>query len=432
MKTTFIATGDSFTTRRISKNAPGYRELVELLTAHDVRFNNLEMTYHDEEGFPSAFSGGTWAMADPLILDDLREMGLNLYNTANNHSMDYCHGGLMATVRNLRRRGMTFAGTGESLAAASRAAYLETGALRVALIGVTSDFHDSDLAGEQGPVLSGRPGVNGLRVDRIIHVTEDYFSKLRELVRETNLNAYEEYGIKLGYVTPGAEDVLSMDGLRFARAERVFIEERPNRLDMERTIAEIQEARRQADYVMVSIHTHAGDYADYSAPPKFMEIFARRCIDAGADVILGHGPHELRGIEIYSGKPIFYSLGNFIFQTETVAKQPAEAYLKKGFSPDTKVGAYMEERSQHGARGYGTLPPVWFSVMPSWAVEDGVVRELRLYPISLGMDLPRSQKGTPRLVRDPSILEHLQRLSEPYGTKICVQDGAGVIALADS
>jgi len=432
MKTTFIATGDSFTTRRISQNLSGYQELHDLLTAHDVRFNNLEMTYHNEEGPPSAFSGGTWAMADPAILDDLKALGLNLYNTANNHSMDYCHGGLMATARNLRQRGMTFAGTGETLAAASGAAYLETGGLRVALIGITSDFHDSDLAGEQGPVLPGRPGVNGLRVERVIHVTEDYFSKLQALVRETNLNAYEEYGARLGYVTPPAGDVLSMNGLRFARAERVWIEERPDRRDLERTVAEIQEARRQADYVMVSVHTHAGDYADYGAPPKFMESFARRCIDAGADVILGHGPHELRGIEIYRGKPIFYSLGNFIFQTETVAKQPAEAYLGKGFPPDTGVGAYMDERSRNGTRGYGTLPPIWFSVLPSWEVEDGVVRELRLYPISLGMELPRSRKGTPRLVKDHSILEHLRLLSGPYGTKICIKDGAGTIALAGS
>ena len=41
-------------------------------------------------------------------------------------------------------------------------------------------------------------------------------------------------------------------------------------------------------------------------------------IDAGADVVVGHGPHVLRGIEIYKGKPIFYSLANFMFQNETL------------------------------------------------------------------------------------------------------------------
>ncbi len=46
----------------------------------------------------------------------------------------------------------------------------------------------------------------------------------------------------------------------------------------------------------------------------FLETFSRRCVDAGADAVIGHGPHELRGIEIYHGAPIFYSLGNFLLR----------------------------------------------------------------------------------------------------------------------
>ena len=61
----------------------------------------------------------------------------------------------------------------------------------------------------------------------------------------------------------------------------------------------------------------------------FLETFSRRCVDAGADAVIGHGPHELRGIEIYHGAPIFYSLGNFLFETETVEKQPYDAYINK-------------------------------------------------------------------------------------------------------
>ena len=97
-----LASGDSFTTRRIPKNYPGRAELQALIEAHDVSFNNLEMTYHYAEGAPAAFSGGTWAMADPTILDDMNALGFNLYNTANNHSMDYGPDGLMATVRHLK------------------------------------------------------------------------------------------------------------------------------------------------------------------------------------------------------------------------------------------------------------------------------------------------------------------------------------------
>ena len=71
------------------------------------------MTFHNEEGYPAAFSGGTWAMADPRTLDDMRSFGFNLFNTANNHSCDYSHGGVLATIRNLKERDMIFAGTGK-------------------------------------------------------------------------------------------------------------------------------------------------------------------------------------------------------------------------------------------------------------------------------------------------------------------------------
>jgi poly-gamma-glutamate capsule biosynthesis protein CapA/YwtB (metallophosphatase superfamily) len=43
-------------------------------------------------------------------------------------------------------------------------------------------------------------------------------------------------------------------------------------------------------------------------------------IDAGAAVVTASGPHVLRGIEIYNGKPILYGLGNFIFENETLLR----------------------------------------------------------------------------------------------------------------
>ena len=424
-----LASGDSFTTRRIPNNYPGRAELQRLIEAHDVSFNNLEMTYHYAEGAPAAFSGGTWAMADPTILDDMNALGFNLYNTANNHSMDYGPDGLMATVRHLKERDMLFSGTGGNLYEAGRAAYLETAHARVALIGVTADFHDSDLAGPQGPVMRGRPGVNGLRVETSYFVPEESFRSLQELVRQTNMNYYEEYGAKLGYLRPAPEGQLTMKGLRFMLSDHFGSQTRCNKKDLERILTEVKEARLQSDYVMVSVHTHLGLPENYIDAPEFLEEFAHKCVEAGADAVLGHGPHELRGIEIYQGKPIFYSLGNFIFETETVERQPAEAFLNKGLPADTGIAAYMEERSDHGRRGYGIMPSIWFSVLPSWTVEEGHVREIRLYPITLGMDLPRSRKGLPRLQRDDKVLAYLGELSGRYGTKIEIEDGVGVIRL---
>ncbi|MCI8439160.1 MAG: hypothetical protein HFF73_06555 [Oscillospiraceae bacterium] len=114
------AIGDAFTTRRIPADGyPGLEELREVIGRHDVKFSNLEMTYHHLEGTPAAVSGGTWAMAEPRCLDDMKRYGFNLFTTANNHTGDYGEGGVLATIRHLRERDMVFSGTGANLAEAS-------------------------------------------------------------------------------------------------------------------------------------------------------------------------------------------------------------------------------------------------------------------------------------------------------------------------
>ena len=175
-KVTFIATGDSFITRHISEDGyDGFEKLRKLIRDHDVKFANLEMTFHRCEGSPAAASGGTWAMTDPSMLDDMRRFGFNLYNTANNHSGDFGEGGVTATIRHLEERGMIFAGTGRTLEDAFRAAYLETRHGRVALIGVTSSLDPAAIAGSQGVDMPGRPGLNPLRFRTIHHVNARHF-----------------------------------------------------------------------------------------------------------------------------------------------------------------------------------------------------------------------------------------------------------------
>ena len=171
-KMTLIATGDAFITRRFPEGGyEGFEQVRDVISQYDVKFSNLEMTFHNEEGYPAAFSGGTWAMADPRTLDDMRSFGFNLFNTANNHSCDYSHGGVLATIRNLEERDMIFAGTGKNLSEASKPCYLETKNGRVAMIAVSSSFHESGMAGGQSAELIGRPGLNPLRYETIYHVT---------------------------------------------------------------------------------------------------------------------------------------------------------------------------------------------------------------------------------------------------------------------
>lgn len=417
-------------TRRLPENGyEGFDQIREILSHYDVRFSNLEITTHDQEGVPAAFSGGTWAMAEPEILDDLKKYGFNLYNTANNHSMDYSHGGLLATIRHLRERDMIFAGTGKNMADACAAAYVEAADARIAMIGVCSTFHDSDMAGNQSIELCGRPGLNGLRFQKTVHVEKSYYDMLSKLSADTHLNAIYERNVQNGYARPMPEGKLYFDGMHFQLDERNYITTEPNGKDMARICSAIQEARRQADHVLVSVHSHEFAGTEPTEPAEFLKTFAHQCIDAGADAIIGHGPHELRGIEIYQNKPIFYSLGNFIFETDTVRVQPADAYENADMHNTTTVGAYIGMRNHNGTTGYIVQQNIWRSIMAGFTIEDGKVIRIRLYPIDLHMEKPRGRIGVPSIADNDDVLEYLAELSRPFGTEIRISDHMGMIEL---
>lgn len=81
-------------------------------------------------------------------------------------------------------------------------------------------------------------------------------------------------------------------------------------MDLDKMVQSVQEAKSQADFVIVSMH--AGN--EYATNPNLMQVtFAHTAIDAGADLVLGHHPHVVQKIEEYNQKFIFYSLGNFVF-----------------------------------------------------------------------------------------------------------------------
>ena len=93
-------------------------------------------------------------------------------------------------------------------------------------------------------------------------------------------------------------------------------------LDIERSAAVVDSLRPLVDLLFVTFHggaegigaLHTGEVAESLGPEPRGELrrWAHAVIDAGADAVIGHGPHVLRGIEFYRGIPIFYSLGNFL------------------------------------------------------------------------------------------------------------------------
>ena len=428
-KTTFIAAGDAFITRRLPEGGyEGFEALRECILGHDVRFLNLESTFHDHEGYPAVESGGTWAMSDPRVLDDMKTYGFNLFNTANNHSGDYGSGGVLATVRNLRQRDMIFSGTGKDLGDASRPCYLETKHARIALISCSVTIRN-DRAGAQSADMVGRPGLNPLRYSQIFHLDPEHYAMAEAVVKASGVNAQQEKSVRNGYSMPPKPGTLTLGRTRFRLDDRCWVESIPHEQDMARIEEEIREARRQADIVLVSVHNHVLDGSDNTEPPQLLKTFSRRCIDAGAHVIIGHGPHELQGVERYGDGLILYSIGNFIFQTDTVALQPWDAYVNRNLPVTMKVGEYMDERSANGTKGYCVQWPIWNAVLPSWDMEDGRITRVRFYPIDLGMEKVRSRKGVPVLNGSEETLRYLQTLCAPFGTQIRIENGVGYLEL---
>jgi len=426
----FIASGDSFITRRLpSVQASSFQRIAKLFQCADVRFTNLETTLHHHEGVPSALSGGTWAVSPPEVLEDLQAYGINAIAWANNHTMDYLYEGIAATEAQLNRYGIVHAGVGRNLAEASEVKYLETPAGRVGLIAATSTFHEFQMAGEQRSDLIGRPGINPLRHIATYHVPEDKLETLKEIARSVHLNAKRNKSIQNGYLKAEEDGVFAFGTYRFQANEAAGVSTTPHETDMKRIRKRIAEAHRQADYVLVSIHTHEmnGDRAE--EPAEFIRTFSRACIDAGAHAVIGHGPHMLRGIEIYRKRPIFYSLGNFIFQNETLSRLPADSYDKYGFGPEHTVADVFDCRSANGTRGYAANPRIWNSVLPFWKMQNGELTELALFPIELGFGLPRSQRGWPKLSLDMDILRTMRELSSPFGTQVEIEGAVGRVVL---
>ena len=143
---------------------------------------------------------------------------------------------------------------------------------------------------------------------------------------------------------------------------------------------------------------------------------------------MGHGPHFLRGIEIYKNRPIFYSLGNFIFQNESVLWLPHEAYRRFGLDFNSTPGDYLDTRSGGGTRAFAADPVFWQSVVAVCNYAGGDLREVILYPIDMGFGRPIPQRGRPVLAEEPmarETLTWLQEVSKPFGTEISIEEEGG-------
>jgi hypothetical protein len=331
--------------------------------------------------------------------------------------------GMRVTNALLDKLGLVHAGTGMTLGQASRPGYLDAAKARLALISFASSFTEMSRAGAARDDVPGRPGLNALRLRRRFEVDPETFDLLVKLGPKIGGRiAADKTSARVFQVQSPASSITVVPG------EKFLVRETPEPDDVARIVREIRNAAKQSDLVFLAGHGHQPGNQS-RVPPTWQQAFAHACIDAGAAAYFTHGPHQLRGIEIYKGRPIFYSLGNFIFQNETIDPLPSDDYEKFDLPPTSLPGDFYDKRPWQTA----TNPEddaVWYEsviAVPSFA--GGRLVGLKLYPLDLGQTAPRSQRGTPRLARGAKaekIIERLAALSAPFGTVIELRDGVGV------
>ena len=390
-------------------------QMLAYIRQADIAFGNLETSVIDLprfQGSPQAESGGTWMVANPKVLSDLKAMGFGIVSTANNHSTDWGKEGLSETIDHLDDVGLAHAGTGRTLSQARAPAYLDLPGGRVSLVATASSFTPMSRAADPVGGSPGRPGLNPLRTDRV------------GLVSRTDL----EMLARLAGVSKPS-DTIKFNGASYrpsaTATPSLTVTYDINEADASGNLLAVRQARQNSNFTIVSIHSHEPDN-ETQTPADFFQPFARRAIDAGASVVIGHGPHQLRGVEIYKGQPIFYSLGNFIAMNNSLDVIPAD--MLEQFSVKFESATTPEILQGRNAKEFNDKN-FYESVIAICRYLSGKLVEIDFVPVDLGTSLSGAARGIPKLASSEvgrEILERLQILSKPFGTTILIEKGRGV------
>ena len=193
---------------------------------------------------------------------------------------------------------------------------------------------DRNLVSSTAPVFfcTGSDAVDGLKNAHFNvlsvannHIMENGQEAFMHTLRILKNHAITPVGIR------GRLDILPIKGYKIAFLAYSFIEDNIvngcyNKIQSEETILEeIQKVKPDSDLIIVSLHW-GYEYVPCPSPDQIR--IGRTLIDAGADIILGGHPHVTQGFEIYRNRPIFYSLGNFIFD-DTYNPTTRESFIAK-------------------------------------------------------------------------------------------------------
>ena len=353
-------TGQSMIRSDIRAHAPAAVPVIKSLLKGDVRFTNFETTIVDERKGQSRKDGRF--VSPPEALDALQSFGFNLVSLSNNHSFDLKLAGIQNTLGEASRLNLAHAGTGNTINDAVAPGYLKTPRGTVALVAMASGLID-----EGGSATANRPGVNELRV-------------------EAN---------------------------------------KPNEEDTQRILQSIRDASKKADLVIVYQHNHVFDkpfrtimleeLPERLGPPDWLKRWTHAEVDAGADIVVMHGAPLLHGVEIYRGRPIFYDLGNFIFQAP-----PSDILLDEPINWESVV-AYVDFQGKN-------LQSIKFRPIAQNKIGQGQAdfedeHTNNLFLQTRGLPAPATGEQA------HYILERLADLSRPFGTTIAVNGDNAEIKL---
>lgn len=374
---TVVLTGQSMIRSDLRTTKPPALPVIKALLNGDVVFTNLEAAVA-EPG--ETIREGRGFLTPPEALDALTSAGFNLLALSGNHAFDLKATGIRNTLRETDRRNLAHAGTGLTIADAAAPVYLTTANGTVALVASASG-----LIAEGARATAERPGVNELRVmagDRVNEATADL---------------------------PGAPP------------------NTPNPEDAKRILQSIRDARQRASLVIVYQHNHV--FANRSFSTLFTEGLAERLapnpwlvkwthdeIDAGADIVVLHGAPLLHGVEIYRGRPIFYDLGNFIYNVP-----PTLTYINEPMAWESVVATVrFQARS---------LASISFRPVVMNTIGDGqpdVHDEYATNEFLVTRGLPAPATGA----RAGYILQRLADASKPFGTVMEISGDTATVKAA--
>jgi poly-gamma-glutamate synthesis protein (capsule biosynthesis protein) len=308
--------------------------------------------------------------ANPEIASGFVDSRFNVVSFASNNALDFGYDAFFDTLKILKANGIYVIGAGKNVEEARRPAYLKKNGIKVAVLAFCSILQYGYDAGKD------RPGVSPIKVSTFYEPTE---------------NLREQPGTPAKIVTiPDRSDTEAMEGA-------------------------VKEAKKASDIVIVLFHW--GVHFHHSPLAMYQINLGHRAIDCGADLILGSHPHVLQAIELYKGKAIFYSLGNFAFDRSDF---PPEVF--RGI--DTYLKAHGMKRKDYFAQSKKTV------MLKAKATNDGI-KEIILLPVEPNAEYqPEVKKfGDPKA---KAIVNLLQELSAEFGTEFSYGRSGLHIKLGDT